>query len=94
MQKTSTDLFFMIDFSIQKLKLIALATLLASLPLPAMAASLEITRWRAEGDRVTLRVEVLDDRRIPIQGLKAEDFKVKQQIVQAIQSWLTLMKLY
>lgn len=77
MQKTSTDLFFMIDFSIQKLKLIALATLLASLPLPAMAASLEITRWRAEGDRVTLRVEVLDDRRIPIQGLKAEDFKVK-----------------
>ncbi|MEG4595411.1 vWA domain-containing protein [Microcoleus sp. F8_C2] len=77
MHKTSTDLFFMIDFSIQKLKLITLATLFAILPLPALAASLEITRWRVEGDRVTLRVKVLDDRRIPIQGLKTQDFKVQ-----------------
>lgn len=77
MQKTFIALFFMTDFSIHRLKLITLAALLVMLPFPATAGSLEITRWKTVGDSITLRVKVLDDRRIPIQGLKTQDFKIQ-----------------
>ncbi|MGB3204171.1 MAG: vWA domain-containing protein [Crinalium sp.] len=71
----------MIDSSIQKLKqgqLIALvATLMGLLPLPAVASSVDIYRWTTKGDRVTLRVKVLDDERIPVQGLISQNFQVQ-----------------
>lgn len=71
----------MIDSSIQKLKqpqLIALvATLIGLLPLPAVASSVDIYRWTTKGDRVTLRVKILDDERIPVQGLISQNFQVQ-----------------
>ncbi|MEW6498312.1 MAG: vWA domain-containing protein [Cyanobacteriota bacterium] len=67
----------MTDSSIQKLRLTVLVALLGLLPLPAMASTVDIYRYSTQGDRVTLRVRVLDDERVPIQGLNREDFQIE-----------------
>lgn len=53
------------------------ATLLGLLPLSATASTVEIYRTSSQGDRVTLKVKVLDDNRVPILGLKEENFRVE-----------------
>lgn len=53
------------------------AMLLGFLPLPAIANSVEIYRTSTQGDRVTLRVKVLDNNRVPILGLKEDDFQIE-----------------
>lgn len=69
----------MTDSLTRRLRLTALAAFLCLLPLPALASSVDISRFRAEGDRVTLKVEVLDDKRKPIQDLNPDDFKVETE---------------
>ncbi|MCL1463935.1 vWA domain-containing protein [Argonema galeatum] len=59
-----------------KLKIIAFSTLLALLPLPVLSNSLEIYRVTTKQDKVTLRVKVLDDERVPIAGLNKNDFRI------------------
>lgn len=53
-----------------------LVALLSLLPLPAVASSVEIDRWSTQDDRVTLKVKVLDDDNVPIQGLNRQAFKI------------------
>jgi len=95
--KNTTGLFSMTDSSIQKLELtgcskkpLSLATrrflsimaiFLGLLPLPTLAETLEVTPRKTEGDRVTFRIRVLDDNRIPIQGLKVKDLVIRSRRV-------------
>lgn len=83
----------MIDFSIPSLKfwfrknkqqtelvkygLLGLILCLGILPVPVLANSVEIVRTSVQGDRVFLRVRVLDNQRVPIQGLQTNNFQIK-----------------
>ena len=53
------------------------ATLLNLAPIPAIATTVKIDRWSTASDRVTLKVKVLDNNRIPILGLQEQEFSVK-----------------
>ncbi|HBE20767.1 MAG TPA: VWA domain-containing protein [Cyanobacteria bacterium UBA11149] len=58
--------------------LIALAAILLNLaPTPAIATTVKIDRWSTTSDRVTLKVKVLNNNRIPILGLEEQAFRVK-----------------
>lgn len=70
-------LFFMTDSSIHRLKKIAIGFLVALWAQPVFASSVEIVRWSTQCERVTLRVRVIDDNNVPIQGLRAKDFQIK-----------------
>lgn len=60
------------------LKGLTLALGLALLPsLSVNAASVEILRWRTQGDLVKLRVRVLNEKNIPVQGLKSDAFQIQ-----------------
>ena len=84
--KNTTVLSFMTDFLNQEPKnqmfkpIIALSATLLGLglwPLSAWANTVEITRQYIVDNEVVLRVKVLNNERVPLQGLKAEDFVVE-----------------
>ena len=65
----------MIGSSTHKLKRIAIIFLVAFWSQPVLASSVEIVRWSAKCDSVTLKVKV-DQDNVSIQDLQLKDFKV------------------
>ena len=53
-----------------------IGALLGLLPLPALASSAEIYRWSSQSNIVTLRVRVVDDENVPIEGLSSQEFEI------------------
>jgi hypothetical protein len=54
-----------------------LSILLGLFPLASLAYTIEVTPKGTQGEQVTLKVQVLDDQRVPIQGLTKEDFAIQ-----------------
>lgn len=54
-----------------------LAILANVISLPVSANSIEIIRATPDDDRILLKVRVINNQRIPIQGLRPEDFEIK-----------------
>ncbi len=76
--KDFIGLYFMTDSLIPKLKHIVLMMLLCCFPLPVLAqGSVKIVRYSTEGDTVTLRVQVLNEEQVPIQGLTNQNFAIQ-----------------
>ncbi len=64
--------------SIRRLRLGIFAGVIALLPLPTLAAPrIEVTPRFPENGMVTLRVKVLSDNNVPIEGLNKQDFQIK-----------------
>lgn len=77
MMKNITALSFMTAFSIQNLKLALLVGVFSLLPLPVIANTVTISRNKVHGNRVTLKIKVLDSENVPIQGLTRPNFQIK-----------------
>ncbi|BAZ28852.1 von Willebrand factor type A [Cylindrospermum sp. NIES-4074] len=76
MKTNITALCSMTDFSTPKLRLSAIAAFFSLLPFPAIASTVDIYRHISDGDLITLRVRVIDDGNVPIQGLNQRDFQI------------------
>lgn len=84
MKKNSTDSFSIIAFLTPKLKLGIVAFLLGFLPLPVLATSkIEVSPRPTDGDIVNLKVSVVNDDNIPIEGLQTSDFKIETARITA-----------
>ncbi|BAY27515.1 von Willebrand factor type A [Calothrix sp. NIES-2100] len=79
MVKNFIGLFSMIASSIRNNKLSLLAILLTWIPTPTLAAngSVEILNYKTDGDRVILKVRVLDSENQPVSSLSRENFQIK-----------------
>jgi von Willebrand factor type A domain len=78
MMKNITVLCFMTDFLTQKRKLAASAiALFTCLPVPAIANTVDVSRYSTKGNLVTLRFRVLDGENVPIQGLTSQNFQIQ-----------------
>lgn len=66
----------MTDYLTRMLKLSAIAFFVSMIPVPVLAGSVEITRSIPDGDRVTLKIKVLNDENVPILGLTPQEFKI------------------
>ncbi|GAB1543732.1 hypothetical protein NUACC21_64080 [Scytonema sp. NUACC21] len=47
------------------------------LPLPVIANTVTISQYRVRGNRVTLKIKVLDSENVPIQGLTRHNFQIQ-----------------
>jgi len=61
----------------RRLRKIAIILLMGLWSQPVLANSVEIVRWSTQCDNVKLRVKVVDDSNVPIEGLKAQDFRIQ-----------------
>ncbi|MBD2195244.1 MULTISPECIES: vWA domain-containing protein [Calothrix] len=79
MVKNFIALCFTIASSIRNNKLGLLAMLLTWIPTPLLAAngSVEILNYQTDGDRVILKVRVLDQENQPVSSLKRDNFQIK-----------------
>jgi len=90
-QKNSTALFFTTDFLILRLKLSIVTLFIGLLPSTAMAQNkIEVSTGHIESDLITLKVKVLNQENIPIDGLQAGDFKLQTAKIEKKGSNLTL----
>jgi uncharacterized protein YegL len=79
MKKNSIGLFFMIASLIRNNKLKLLTIVLAWIPTPVFAAngSVEILNYKTDGDRVIMKVKVIDAENQPVSGLSRDNFQIK-----------------
>ncbi|KHG39889.1 hypothetical protein OA07_20835 [Aphanizomenon flos-aquae 2012/KM1/D3] len=78
MKKNSTDSFSITAYLTPKLKLGIVTLLLGFLPLPVLANSkIEVSSRPTDADIVTLKVKVVNDNNIPIEGLQKSEFKLQ-----------------
>ena len=78
MKKNSTDSFSITAYLTPKLKLGIVTLLLGFLPLPVFASSkIEVSSRPTDADIVTLKVKVVNDDNIPIEGLQKSEFKLQ-----------------
>ena len=78
MKKNSTDSFSITAYLTPKLKLGIVTLLLGFLPLPVFANSkIEVSPRPTDADIVTLKVKVVNDNNIPIEGLQKSEFKLQ-----------------
>lgn len=59
-----------------KYKLVSLAMLLASFSHSVLASSVRVSSYQTEGNRVTLKVQVLNSDNVPVPGLKRPEFNI------------------
>ncbi|MBO3460170.1 VWA domain-containing protein [Aetokthonos hydrillicola Thurmond2011] len=79
MVKNFIGLFSTIASSIRNNKLSFLVFFLTWIPVPTLAASgsVEILNYKTDGDRVILKVRVLDSENQPVSSLSRENFQIK-----------------
>ena len=86
-QINSIDLSSTTVFWIHRLRLGILVGFIACLPLPAAAAPrIEVSPRLPENGMVTLRVNVLGENNVPIEGLKLQDFQIRTAKVNSSDS--------
>lgn len=67
------------NFTKYKHSFSCLTILLGLFPLPSFAYTIEVAPKSIQGDQVTLKVKVLDDQRVPIQGLTSDNLSIQTQ---------------